>query len=76
MTVQEIYQLIDAAAPFETQESWDNSGLLVGSPSREVTAVLFALDVSQPVIDEAVACGAQLIVTHHPLMFSPRQRGL
>ncbi len=74
MTVQEIYQLIDAAAPFETQESWDNSGLLVGSPSREVTAVLFALDVSQPVIDEALACGAQLIVTHHPLMFSPRQR--
>ena len=71
MTVQQIYDLIDRFAPFDTQAEDDNSGFLVGSPSQEVTGILFALDVTQPVIDEAVSLGAQLIVTHHPLMFSP-----
>ena len=74
MTVLEMYDLIDRIAPFETQADFDNSGFLVGSASREVTAVLFALDLTEPVIDEAEACGAQLIVTHHPLMFSPLRR--
>ena len=71
MTVQQIFDLIDRFAPFETQSEDDNSGFLVGSPSQEVTAALFALDVTEKVIDEAVSLGAQLIVTHHPLMFSP-----
>ena len=70
MNVRTIYNLIHTVAPFDTQQEWDNSGLLVGSPAQEVTSILFALDVTQPVIDEAVALGAQLIVTHHPLMFS------
>jgi len=70
MNVRTIYNLIHTVAPFDTQQEWDNSGLLVGSPTQEVTSILFALDVTQPVIDEAVALGAQLIVTHHPLMFS------
>ena len=74
MTVHDLMLLIDAVAPFSTQEEWDNSGLLVGSPSQEISAVLFALDVTDAVIDEALACGAELIVTHHPLMFSPRHR--
>ena len=74
MTVQEILQLIDAIAPFETQAEFDNSGLLVGNPEEEVTDILFALDVSEAVIDEALVLGAQLIITHHPLMFSPRRR--
>ena len=69
MTVQTIFDLINTVAPFDTQMEWDNSGLLVGSPSQEVTVILFALDVTEPVIDEAAALGAQLIVTHHPLMF-------
>ncbi len=71
MTVQHLYDLIDRFAPFATQADGDNSGFLVGSASQEVTGVLFALDVTEPVIDEAVSLGAQLIVTHHPLMFSP-----
>ena len=70
MTVQTIYDLIQTVAPFDTQMEYDNSGLLVGSPSQEIKNILFALDVTQPVIDEAVAIGAELIVTHHPLMFS------
>ena len=70
MNVQTIYDLIHTVAPFDTQMEGDNSGLLVGSPSQEVRHILFALDVTQPVIDEAVALGVELIVTHHPLMFS------
>ena len=71
MTVQQIFDLIDRFAPFETQSEDDNSGFLVGSPSQEVTAALFALDVTEKVSDAAVSLGAQLIVTHHPLLFSP-----
>ena len=71
MTVQDVYDLIDHAAPFETQMESDNSGFLVGSASQIVNTILFALDVTSAVIDEAVSLGAQLIVTHHPLMFSP-----
>ena len=71
MTVQDVYNLIDRFAPFATQAEGDNSGFLVGSAEQEVTGILFALDVTEPVIDEAVSLGAQLIVTHHPLMFSP-----
>ena len=74
MTVQNIYDLLNAVAPFETQEPYDNSGLLVGSPGQEVTGVLFALDVTEAVMDEALARGANLIVTHHPLMFDPIRR--
>jgi len=71
MNVQTVYDLIHTVAPFDTQMDGDNSGLLVGSPAQEISCILFALDVTEPVIDEAVAVGAELIVTHHPLMFSP-----
>ena len=71
MTVRQLYEIIDSLAPFASQMEGDNSGFLVGSASQEITGILFALDVTEPVIDEAVALGAQLIVTHHPLMFSP-----
>lgn len=74
LTVQQIYDFINERAPFETQVAYDNSGLLVGDPEREVTGVHFALDVTNAVIDEAIANGANLIVTHHPLMFSPVKR--
>ena len=71
MTVQHLYDMIHDIAPFDTQVASDNSGFLVGSASQEVSTVLFALDLTEPVIEEAVRLGAQLIVTHHPIMFSP-----
>ena len=71
MTVQDLYNMVDRFAPFSTQAEGDNSGFLVGSSSQEVSCILFALDVTQAVIDEAVSLGANLIITHHPLMFSP-----
>ena len=74
LTVQQIYDLINERAPFETQLAFDNSGLLVGHPNQEVHGIHVALDVTDHVIDEAIANGADLIVTHHPMMFSPIKR--
>ena len=74
VTVFDIYTIIDSLASFSSQEEWDNSGLLVGSPSDPVTGILFALDLTEPVIREACSKGASLIITHHPVMFSPRRR--
>lgn len=70
MTVQDVYNWLDRFAPFASQEDFDNAGLLVGDASAEVKRVLFALDVTLPVVQEAVQIGAQLIVTHHPLLFN------
>lgn len=67
-TVYEIEQALFDWAPKELAESWDNVGLLVGSGESEVKKALIALDVTEGVADEAIACGAQLIVAHHPLM--------
>jgi len=69
MTVRDVYRWLDGIAPFETQEGFDNAGLLLGDPSAQVTRVLFALDATLPVVEEASAWGANLLVTHHPLMF-------
>ncbi len=73
MRFGDVWRAIDEAAPFLTQADFDNSGLLVGDRDREVTGIHFALDVTDRVLDEAEAAGANLIVTHHPLMFHPRK---
>ncbi|MDD6489013.1 MAG: Nif3-like dinuclear metal center hexameric protein [Clostridia bacterium] len=70
-TVQKIYEYIDSIAPFETAMSFDNVGLLVGNPQQTVTKVLVTLDVTSKVIDEAVKKGAELIISHHPVIFNP-----
>ena len=70
MKVKDIIKVIEEFAPASIQEGWDNSGLCVGSPDDEVTSVLLALDCTPELVDEAVACGADMIVTHHPLIFS------
>lgn len=69
--VKDIYEKLDGWAPFETQMSFDNAGLLVGRRDREVTGILVALDVTTPVVEEAAALGANLIVAHHPVIFDP-----
>ena len=73
MKIRDVYSEIDRLAPFDTQADFDNSGLLTGSGDWEVTGIHVALDVTQRVLDEAEAAGANLIVAHHPLMFSPRK---
>ncbi|MDD3213697.1 MAG: Nif3-like dinuclear metal center hexameric protein [Eubacteriales bacterium] len=74
MTAENIWTWLDRFAPFASQEDFDNSGLIIGDPSAEVHRVLFALDATLPVVREAVQAGAQLIVTHHPLMFGGVKR--
>ena len=70
MKVKDIIKVIEDFAPLSIQEGWDNSGLCVGSPEDEVTSVLLALDCTPALVDEAVACGADMVITHHPLIFS------
>ncbi len=67
--VIDFYNFIDSIAPFATQESWDNSGFLVGDGEKEVKRVLLALDVTEDVLNEADEIGADLIITHHPVIF-------
>ena len=70
MKVKDIISTIESFAPLSIQERWDNSGLCVGSPEDEVHSVLLGLDCTPELVDEAIACGADMIVTHHPLIFS------
>ncbi len=70
-TVKDIYNFIDSFAPFNTQAEWDNSGLLVGNENSVVNKIIFALDVTSDVIEQAKNVGADLIVTHHPVIFKP-----
>lgn len=71
MQVRQVLDVLNAWAPVETAMSWDNPGLLVGSAQESVTGITAALDCTTEVIDEARACGANLIVTHHPIIFHP-----
>ena len=66
----EIIQAIEAIAPRRLAESWDNVGLQIGSNKREVSKVLFTLDVTAEVVAEAIEIGAQMIVAHHPFIFN------
>jgi dinuclear metal center YbgI/SA1388 family protein len=68
-TVTEITQYLESIAPPSLQESYDNSGLLLGNPQAQVQQVLICLDVTEAVIEEAIAKKCQLIIAHHPLIF-------
>ena len=69
-SIREIYGAINAAFPFSDAEKWDNAGLLV-DPESKVSKIIVALDATIPVINEAIKTGAQLVVTHHPVIFNP-----
>lgn len=71
ITVKDIYSYIDEFAPYETQESWDNSGLNVGSFQRQVKTVGFALDATKNIIKKAKSSNCDLLITHHPVIFNP-----
>lgn len=70
VTVQEILHTLETLAPPTLACTWDNVGLLVDA-GNPVTTVLTALDITSPIIEEAVKQGAQLIVSHHPVIFDP-----
>ena len=68
-TIADVVRVIESFAPVEIQENWDNCGLCAGSPDAELTGVLVGFDCTRALIDEAVECGANMVVTHHPLIF-------
>ena len=74
MKVRDVIKVIEDFAPLSIQEGWDNSGLCVGSPDDEVTSILMGLDCTERLVDEAIGCGADMIITHHPLIFSGLKR--
>jgi dinuclear metal center YbgI/SA1388 family protein len=74
LKIKDIIAAIEEVAPNSLQESWDNSGLLVGEYTAEANSALITLDVTEEVVDEAIANQNQLIIAHHPLVFSGLKR--
>lgn len=73
-TVTQIYNAIDRLAPFWLTMDFDNTGILVGDRNREIACALLALDCTPAVVEQARQLGAQLIITHHPVIFHPLKR--
>ncbi len=69
MKIQELISYLEHLAPLSTQESYDNSGLLVGDPDHSVSKVLISLDCTEEIIEEAVRIGAEMVISHHPIIF-------
>ncbi len=69
MIIKEVVSAIESFAPLAFQEKYDNAGLLVGNSHDEVSAVLIAVDITDEVLEEAIAKGVNLIIGHHPLIF-------
>lgn len=70
MKAFEIIEYLEGFAPNGIQENWDNSGICIGDRNSDVSGVYVALDCTPDVVKEAVACGANMIITHHPLIFT------
>ena len=70
-TVQDVFNYLKAAAPLELQMDFDNAGFLIGHADGAVRTVLLSLDVTDDVTEEAIQLGAELIVSHHPVIFHP-----
>lgn len=73
-TAGEIFEFLKLLAPLELQMDFDSAGFLVGGLDRPVGKALLSLDATSEVIDEAVGIGAELIITHHPLIWNPMKR--
>ncbi len=70
MLLSEILEYLEQTATFSLQEDYDNSGLIVGDSSADITKALIALDITEDVMDEAIAGKFNLIISHHPMVFS------
>lgn len=70
MQLSDISNYLESIAPLAYQESYDNSGLLVGNPNMEIKKAIISLDCVEEVVDEAIREGANLVISHHPIVFS------
>jgi dinuclear metal center YbgI/SA1388 family protein len=72
--VSEIAEFLERMAPLSLQESYDNSGLILGDESMQVTGVLVCLDCTEEIIDEAIKKNCNLVISHHPVIFKGIKR--
>lgn len=72
--LQQIIAHLEQIAPSSYQEAYDNSGLLVGDPQQTVNQALVSLDCTEEIVDEAIRTGADLIISHHPIVFAGLKR--
>lgn len=72
--VNEVYNYLNSVYPVDVQESWDNSGLLVENYEMECSKVMLTLDITVPSIYEAECKGAELMISHHPVIFEPLKK--
>lgn len=69
MTVRDVYDFLNGIAPFDTQDNFDNSGLLAGSMNKPVTRIAVCLDITSDIVEECARTDTDLIVSHHPVIF-------
>jgi dinuclear metal center YbgI/SA1388 family protein len=69
MKLKDICSYLDSEVPLSFQESYDNSGLQIGLPDKEITCAMITLDITEEVIDEAIREKCDLVISHHPLIF-------
>ena len=74
MQIKNIIDVLEAVAPPHLQESYDNAGLIVGNPETALSGVLFCLDSTEAIVEEARQKGCNLIVAHHPIVFRGLKR--
>jgi dinuclear metal center YbgI/SA1388 family protein len=74
MQIKNLTTYLESIAPSSYQESYDNSGLIVGNPNAEITGVLVCLDSTEAIIDEAIELGCNVVVAHHPIVFKGLKR--
>jgi len=74
MKIKELQNVIEKRCPLSLQEEWDNSGIQIFAGKDDIKTVMTAMEITTKVIDEAIGEGADIIITHHPLFFSPVKR--
>ena len=69
MQVKDVTRYLETIAPLHLQAGYDNAGLIVGAPEMNVSGILLSLDTTEPIVEEAIEQGCNLIVAHHPIIF-------
>lgn len=69
MKLSQLTSYLESLAPLAYQEDYDNAGLIVGQPDQEINQALISLDCTEEVVDEAIATGCQVVISHHPIVF-------
>ncbi len=74
MQIKDLTNYLESIAPSNYQESYDNSGLIVGNPNQSINKALVSLDCTEAIVDEAIATGSDIIISHHPIVFKGLKR--